>query len=198
MPQAGSAFQSAPDIETKAFPAALFRLEQVSNNPSGRNPSRFAMSTPSNPHSRTANAAVRRSGRASLSGFRLRKHADYQRVYAQSRKRRSASINWFVAPQTTVGEEIEHSRVGLTVGKVLGKANERNRIKRRLREILRRHIVELPPGCDLILHPQRTVLTMDFTKLEAEVVRILEQANAERARSSPAEGPRSVKAEAAR
>jgi ribonuclease P protein component len=198
VPLAGSAFPSALDFETRVFPAALFRLELVSNNPSGRNPSRFAMSTPSNIHSRTANAAVRRSGPASLSGFRLRKHADYQRVYAQSRKRRSASMNWFLAPQTALAEQIETSRVGLTVGKVLGKANERNRIKRRLREILRRHVEELPAGCDLILHPQRTVLTMDFTKLEAEVVRILEQANAERGRTSPAEGPHSRKAEAAR
>ncbi len=30
-------------------------------------------------------------------------------------------------------------RVGLTAGKVLGKAHERNRIKRRMRESLRRH-----------------------------------------------------------
>jgi ribonuclease P protein component len=201
VPQAGSAFQSVPDTATKLFPAALFRLEQVSINPSGRNPSRFAMSTPSNIHPRTGTPAVRESGRASLTGFRLRKHADYQRVYAQSRKRRSASMSWFLAQQSSVvdaGEPKGTARVGLTVGKVLGKAHERNRIKRRLREALRRHIEELPAGCDLILHPQRTVLTMDFTKLEAEVVRILEQANAERARASSADAPCSRKAEPAR
>ena len=103
-----------------------------------------------------------------------------------------------MASQNTPSERTANPRVGLTVGKVLGKANERNRIKRRLRDILRRHIEQLPAGCDLILHPQRTVLTMDFTKLEAEVVRILEQANAERARNSAVEGARSRKAEAAR
>lgn len=144
------------------------------------------MSTPSKVHSRIAATAVRERGRASLSGFRLRKHTDYQRVYAQSRKRRSASMSWFLAQQPVLSETEGPSmpRVGLTVGKVLGKANERNRIKRRLREVLRHHLDELPAGCDLVLHPQRTVLTMDFTKLEAEVVRILEQANAERERAS--------------
>lgn len=144
------------------------------------------MSTPSNTQPRTGTTAVRESGRASLAGFRLRKHADYQRVYEQSRKRRSASMSWFLAPQKATadhGRPTAKPRVGLTVGKVLGKANERNRIKRRLRDVLRRHIEELPAGFDLILHPQRTVLTMDFTKLEAEVVRILEQANAERVRA---------------
>lgn len=68
------------------------------------------------------------------------------------------------------------SRVGLTVGKVIGKATERNRIKRRMREALRRHIDLLPPGFDLIFHPRRTVLSIDFMQLEAEIVRILQQA----------------------
>ena len=59
---------------------------------------------------------------------------------------------------------------------MLGKAHERNRIKRRMREALRRHVELLPEGFDLILHPRRVVLTMEFAKLEAEIVRILEQA----------------------
>ena len=113
--------------------------------------------------------------RESLAGSRLRKHADFQRVYAEGKKRRSAFISWFLAPQ----HELSAGRVGLTVGKVLGKAHERNRIKRRMREALRRHVDQLPPGCDLVLHPQGGVLTLEFAKLEAEIVRILQQANAE-------------------
>ena len=76
-------------------------------------------------------------------------------------------------------------RVGLTAGKVLGKAHERNRIKRRMREVLRRHVELLPHGFDLILHPRRVVMTLEFGKLEAEIVRILQQARAESARMSP-------------
>ncbi len=68
---------------------------------------------------------------------------------------------------------------------MLGKAHERNRIKRRLRDILRRHIELLPSGCDLVLHPRRTVLTIEFGKLEAEVVRILQQASEEASRLVP-------------
>jgi len=109
----------------------------------------------------------------SLAGVRLRKHADYQRVYANARKRQSASMSWFLAPQPGATDS---PRLGLTAGKVLGKAHERNRIKRRMREILRRHLELLPPGCDLVLHPRRSVLTADFAKLDAEVVRILQQA----------------------
>jgi ribonuclease P protein component len=116
----------------------------------------------------------------SLAGFRLRKHADYQKAYAAAgRKRQSASMSWFLAPRAVDGEEIPGARVGLTAGKVLGKAHERNRIKRRMREALRRHVDLLPGNADLILHPRRSVLTMEFGKLEAEIVRILTQARAE-------------------
>ena len=79
--------------------------------------------------------------------------------------------------------------MGLTAGKVLGKAHERNRIKRRMREALRRHLDLLPAGIDLILHPRRVVLTMEFAKLEAEVVRILEQAKAEAVRMAQKQAP---------
>ncbi len=62
------------------------------------------------------------------------------------------------------------------MGKVLGKAHERNLIKRRLREVVRHAIQDLPDGVDLILHPKRMVMTMEFAKLEAEVLRIFRQA----------------------
>lgn len=106
-------------------------------------------------------------------------------------------MSWFLAPRADetlpCDEEAREPlppRVGLTAGKVLGKAHDRNRIKRRMREVLRRHVDLLPHGADLILHPRRTVLAMEFTKLEAEIVRILTQAGAEAARfaSRPAVG----------
>ncbi len=139
----------------------------------------------------------------SLVGVRLRKHADYQRAYAAGRKRQSASMSWFLAPQSEplpgsvpgpiqIQGSIQGSRVGLTAGKVLGKAHERNRIKRRMREILRRHVELLPAGFDLILHPRRSVLTAEFSKLEDEVVRILGQAKAEAARRSLPVPPRPI------
>jgi ribonuclease P protein component len=109
-------------------------------------------------------------------------------------------MSWFLAPQAPSSGQLAASqpRVGLTVGKVLGKAHDRNRIKRRLREILRRHIDELPGGCDLILHPHRSVLTMEFTKLDAEIVRILQQANADRSRAISVADPRSREVEGVR
>jgi ribonuclease P protein component len=148
------------------------------------------------PLARVADAAPKL--RASMAGARLRKHADFQRVYAEGRKRRSASMSWFMAKQSEGQSHGAAPRVGLTVGKVLGPSHERNRIKRRLREVLRRHVDQLPAGYDLILHPHRTVLTLEFTKLDAEIVRILQQANAEQARSNPIHPAQPGKAEPVR
>ena len=124
-------------------------------------------------------ARHRAKARQSLSAFRLRHHADFQRAYQSSRKRQSASMSWFLALNDTFDSA---PRVGLTVGKVIGKAHERNRIKRRMREVLRRHLDRLPLGCDLILHPRRAVLAAGFAQLDAEMVRLLEQAASEAAR----------------
>src|SRR5580658_840864 len=136
---------------------------------------------------RSSNKIENPSSIQSLTGARLQRHADYQRAYAGSRKRQSSSMSWFLARQTPAytGAALPSGpRVGLTAGKVLGKAHERNRIKRRMREALRRHVDMLPRGFDLILHPRRIVLTLEFGKLEAEIVRILHQAKAEAARMS--------------
>jgi len=64
-------------------------------------------------------------------------------------------------------------RVGLTVGKVLGGAVERNRIRRRMRAALGRHLSGLGKPVDLVLHPRKSVLTMDFAALDAEIAQVL-------------------------
>ena len=105
--------------------------------------------------------------------LRLRKHADYQRVYTSSRKQFSKQMAFFysVRPEDR-RSDTPGPRVGLTVGKVLGNAVERNRIKRRLRECVRRHAATMTYPVDVILHPRRTVLEMEHRRLDAEVAQI--------------------------
>jgi ribonuclease P protein component len=102
--------------------------------------------------------------------FRLRKHADYQRVYQGSRKHISTSMTYFFAERPTSPRS--GPRVGLTAGRVLGKAVDRNRIKRRMRQAVRSNLSLLTRDVDVILHPRRTVLTAEFARLQGEVSRI--------------------------
>jgi len=107
---------------------------------------------------------------------RLRKHADYQLVYKASRKQFGKQIAYFHKLRPALGQDgstlrsdTAGPRVGLTVPKALGKAVDRNRIKRRLREVVRHLLPLLTSPVDVILHPRRSVIDADFAVLEREV-----------------------------
>jgi ribonuclease P protein component len=116
--------------------------------------------------------------------WRLHKHADYQRVYQASRKQFSTSMTYFVAaqPETIAGTG---PRVGITAGKVLGKAVERNRIKRRMRAAIVGNLDVLHGDIDVVLHPKRGVLTVEWPVLRNEVRRIFVKIEESQARRIP-------------
>jgi ribonuclease P protein component len=67
----------------------------------------------------------------------------------------------------------ERSRFGISVKKALGGAVVRNRIRRRIREILRRNLSEIPSGWDFVMHPRRSVAGSNFAALESELLTLL-------------------------
>jgi ribonuclease P protein component len=107
------------------------------------------------------------------SALRLRKHADYQRVYASSRKQFAKQMSFFYSLRPADRRsDTPGPRIGLTVGKVMGKAVDRNRIKRRMRECIRRNIGLIDGPVDVILHPRRSVIDLEFAALDREVANV--------------------------
>jgi len=109
----------------------------------------------------------------SLTPHRLRKHADYQLVYKAGRKQFSKQIAYFHALRPAERRsDTPGPRIGLTVPKALGKAVDRNRIKRRMREAVRHNLALITSPVDVILHPRRSVIDLEFTLLDREIAQI--------------------------
>jgi ribonuclease P protein component len=94
------------------------------------------------------------------------RHADFQSVYKQGRRHFAAHMTVFYRRRA----EGEGARVGFTVGRALGPAVERNRMKRRLREAVRLHgMVSLP--VDVVINPKKSLLRAEFLDLQDEVAK---------------------------
>lgn len=65
------------------------------------------------------------------------------------------------------------ARFGFTVPRAVGKAVQRNRIKRRMREAVRTCAGRLPAQWTVVFNPRRNVLSAPFEDLCREVDRIL-------------------------
>lgn len=114
---------------------------------------------------------------------RLLRRADFQSVYECGRRHFSDSMTVFylLRAVSASGEDGNVSdpgpRIGITVGRVLGKAVERGRIKRRIRNAVRLHLSSLSVPVDVVINPKRIVLKVEFTKLTEEIRRTFEVVN---------------------
>jgi ribonuclease P protein component len=116
----------------------------------------------------------RRTGKAAFPrSARLLRHADFERVYKQGRRHFSASMTVFYLARPAGGERNSAPglRVGFTVGRALGGAVERNRMKRRLREAVRLARPAPGPNADVVINPKKTVLRSEFDALLNEIAR---------------------------
>ncbi len=116
-------------------------------------------------------------------GRRLLRHGDFQRVYQQGRRQFAPHMTLFYVARVS---EPCGPHVGLTVGRVLGGAVERNRIKRRLREAVRANLGTLTTAVDVVINPKKSALNLDFAALRDEVGRAL-QAVQEKVQASAAD-----------
>ncbi|MGZ4890049.1 MAG: ribonuclease P protein component [Candidatus Angelobacter sp.] len=109
---------------------------------------------------------------------RLLRHADFERVYKLGRRHFSASMTVFYWQRQEAANAADVKslvasglRIGFTVGRALGGAVQRNRMKRRLREAVR--LTRPPAGvnADVVINPKKSLLTVEFAEVMNEVSR---------------------------
>jgi ribonuclease P protein component len=99
---------------------------------------------------------------------RLLKHVDFDRVYRHGQRHFSSNMTVFFLKRTAPGPA-SGARLGFTVGRGLGGAVQRNRIRRRMREAARLNLRALKVPVDVVINPKKSALMADFQALRGEV-----------------------------
>lgn len=102
---------------------------------------------------------------------RLRKKEDFNRAY---RYGKSIAGQFLVLYYRSNGQG--NTRIGFSVSRKIGKATVRNRVKRLIREICRKHMQEFLQGFDLIFIARPKIKGIRYALVEQEMVRLCKKA----------------------
>src|SRR5262249_8462955 len=100
---------------------------------------------------------------------RLVRRGEFDVVYHAAKRRSNTHFTLFYR-----ANGLPYSRFGFSIKKALGGAVVRNRMRRRVREIVRLHRQELPAGWDMIIHPKSSVARAPFAALTGELLRLVQ------------------------
>ncbi len=108
-------------------------------------------------------------GQAFAADRRVRRRAEFQRVYDEGERVRARLMTVLVL---ATGRPV--SRLGIAATRKLGGAVERNRAKRIVREVFRR--APVPPGLDIVVIPRSEMLDAEYRIVESEFGYVLRRA----------------------
>lgn len=101
---------------------------------------------------------------------RLVRRGEFDAVYRTGKRFSSSHFTVFVRRN-----ELALNRFGFSIKKALGGAVVRNRIRRRLREVVRCHRQEVSPGWDIVIHPKSSVGKAPFVAITEDLLRLLKK-----------------------
>lgn len=104
--------------------------------------------------------------------YRVRTDQRFQEIRRQGRAFTNALLVLCALPN-----DLPYSRFGFAVNSRIGNAVRRNRIKRRLREIVRLQQNDIRAGWDVILIARQPIRSADYREMESACARLLRRAH---------------------
>lgn len=103
--------------------------------------------------------------------YRIKKNHEFQHIFKNGKSfaNRELVIYYFNK------KDQEHFRLGISVGKKLGNAVTRNKIKRYIREIFTQLKGKIKPEYDIIIIARQRCVDLDFDKMFHSVVHLLKK-----------------------
>lgn len=93
----------------------------------------------------------------------LNQNSQFRRLYRRGKNAVRPSLVFYTLPNRNLG-----FRLGITAGKKVGGAVQRNRAKRRLRALVRTYMPKFKPNTDLVIVARSRTVTAAFEKLEKD------------------------------
>lgn len=110
---------------------------------------------------------------------RLRRRKDFLACYQEGKAVAQAHLVLYVRPQPS------GRRFGFVVGKKVGKAVVRNRVKRRLRAACRECLPNLTDGFDAVFVARKNAAEVDYRQLLREMQSLFQSAKVWKASAEP-------------
>jgi len=101
--------------------------------------------------------------------YRLRKNVDFRKIYRSSKSIADPYLVLYMKKNNNPN----NIRLGFSISKKIGKAHERNHLKRQLREIARKNLKNLKPGFDLIFIARQKIKGKSYRDVEKSMESLL-------------------------
>lgn len=100
---------------------------------------------------------------------RLRKNNQFNYIYKKGERVSTDNFTLFV-----VKSKFENYKIGFSISKKLGKANKRNLLKRRLKEIVKQ-TKNIPAFSNMVVLAKENAISLNFSDLKQEMLKLFDK-----------------------
>ena len=102
--------------------------------------------------------------------YRIKKNQDFQKAYKKAKRYYNRDLTILV-----VHNSLETKRFGFTLSRKFGKANKRNKVRRKLKEIIRSNLDRFDDGFDYVIIPKTQLIEMTYQEIEKTLFHCLKR-----------------------